>query len=509
MKKRSDPINIVVIVIILIRIMMLFFIKKIISYEEIAHYIIARDVFLDPITILCPYAKLGFTLPIYILIFITNDIFGIYIVRFMIIICSGISSIFCYRILKHMKFSEKESLFGTIIFHLGNYNTLFQQAGLTESFALLFIIIGYYLFLLKEYNRSSLILSFGFIVRNEVLFLIIILGMVYFFKIKKYIPIVLFGIFPMIWLASLLIANYDWTVLLTYNSETYFGQRIIQEVPPFRNNLTVLYYYFLAIITYYGVFLSILCIIGFYYIIKNRKYDIFLGYIGIYLVYFLFVLSNHLTTFDQSFRFLILLNSFMFIVITYGASYFFKSIFAFLTKIRLMSNFLIFRKFNHESFQKFYSIGLVFVVFLGMISNSFFLKDWVMLDYDARDRAQLEIINYIRGNYDLYKIKVLCPTELPIVFMADRNPYIFLYPVNEYNYANSSYSVVIPIKGFFYRDYKFVNLIEFMSKGDLIIWVDDIRYSNSSLNPVYVNEKDFTPVYMVNDTILMIVYEKQ
>lgn len=486
--------------IFIIRIIFMFSIKRIISYEEIAHYIIARDVIVEPMNLLCPYAKPGYTLLAFIFIYFSNDFFGLYILRFFIILISTIAGFYCYKTLRILEFSEKESILGIFFFSIGNYSFLYQQSSLVEAMAVLFIILGYYYFELKKYCLSSVILSYCFTIRNETIFLIIILGMIYFFKMRTIKPIILFSVFPIIWMMILIGVNYDWTVLLTYNNETYFGQRLIGNQPIFRESIFSVYYYIIGTIDYFGLPLFILIIIGFIYIVKTRWIKPFGLFLLIYFIFAFLVLFLHLDQLDQFYRFLILTNSFMYIVISYGLKNLTKDLYIITKRISKDTEFIKFSEFS------VYIKTILIIITLS--STSIFMSKWIYVDYTQRDRYQLEILQFVRKNYDLNSVKMLCPTELPILFMADIEPYIFLYPLGEDNYPNSTYSVVIPIKGFFYRNYARVDILDFLNKGDLIVWVNDTMYQNSTLNPEYINQNEFKIVYIIQDLLTIIVYEK-
>lgn len=156
--------------------------------DEVAHYINMRDFWSNPWIIMSNWGKPGWKI-----FLVIPSLLGY---KFVLLVNSVITALTAYfTILLAKELKLKNALLAGILFAFQPLVLQLSFRSYAEIFTGLLLVLTLYFFFRKQYIISALLCGLSFTARQESALLCIILA-VYFIKEKKYLPVIMLGVFP-------------------------------------------------------------------------------------------------------------------------------------------------------------------------------------------------------------------------------------------------------------------------------------------------------------------------
>ena len=172
--------------------------------DEVAHYINMRDFWSNPWIIMSNWGKPGWKI-----FLVIPSLFGY---KFVLLVNSVITALTAYfTILLAKELKLKNALLAGILFAFQPLVLQLSFRSYAEIFTGLLLVLTLYFFFKKQYIISALLCGLSFTARQESALLCLILA-IYFIKDKKYLPIIMLGVFPFLlnFLGFLHTGDYLW-----------------------------------------------------------------------------------------------------------------------------------------------------------------------------------------------------------------------------------------------------------------------------------------------------------
>jgi hypothetical protein len=156
--------------------------------DEVAHFINMRDFWSNPWIIMSNWGKPGWKI-----FMVIPSLFGYKFVLFFNALITAITAFIAILLAKELKI--KNSILAGIFFAFQPLVLQLSFRSYAEIFTGLLLVLTLYFFFRNKYSIAALLCGLSFTVRQESALLCIILA-VFFIREKKYLPVVLLGVFP-------------------------------------------------------------------------------------------------------------------------------------------------------------------------------------------------------------------------------------------------------------------------------------------------------------------------
>lgn len=156
--------------------------------DEVAHYINMRDFWSNPWIIMSNWGKPGWKI-----FLVIPSLFGYKFVLFINSVITAVTAYFTILLAKQLKL--KNALLAGILFAFQPLVLQLSFRSYAEIFTGLLLVLTLYFFFKKQFIISALLCGLAFTARQESALLCLILA-IYFIKDKKYLPVLMLGVFP-------------------------------------------------------------------------------------------------------------------------------------------------------------------------------------------------------------------------------------------------------------------------------------------------------------------------
>jgi hypothetical protein len=158
--------------------------------DEIAHFINMRDFWSDPWIIMSNWGKPGWKI-----FMVIPSLFGYKFILLFNALITSLTAYFTILLAKELKI--KNSILAGIFFAFQPLVLQLSFRSYAEIFTGLLLVMTLYFFYRNNYIAAALLCGLSFTARQESALLCIILA-VFFIRDKKYLPVVLLGVFPIL-----------------------------------------------------------------------------------------------------------------------------------------------------------------------------------------------------------------------------------------------------------------------------------------------------------------------